>query len=122
MLIVYGTLIAQGNANNQIVFSAVGQPNRIRTCQHPQFILVNPDLFKGVNPVVSSPSIIQNSVLNGVNVNVNGALSSTIDACVFNVGAPYSSPIPVNGGSPQISNNIINLQRPRLPLTLSLTA
>ncbi len=103
-LLVYGTLIAQGNSSSQIVFAATVNVNSGNlTLQNN---LVVPIIFSSLNAVTSSGSIIQNAILDGVYLAIDGA-SPEIDNCLFNF-ATGVSPISINGGSPVISNNTIN--------------
>jgi hypothetical protein len=103
---VYGTLIAQGNANNQIVFTSAGNQSVPNSASIPISI---GQYSTYENGVTNPGSIIQCAVLNGVAININGAESSEIDNCTFDYGAPYQAPITTYGSSPQISNNVINL-------------
>ena len=105
-LLVYGTLIAQGNANDQIVFtSSIGSGNTAipNANNEPVSFFTNASSSGSTNKA----SIIQNAVLDGIGVNVDG-LSPEIDSCVFNYAVPSEAPINIDSGSPTISNNIIN--------------
>ncbi len=102
---VYGALIAQGNPNNQIVFTSLGNQSVQSGASVPIYI----EQYSNYGSSSTSPaSIIQNAVLNGISININSALSPEIDSCVFNYASQYSPPITISGGSPQVSNNIIN--------------
>ena len=103
---VYGTLIAQGSANNQIVFTSASNQSVPNSASVPIYIGQYSTYTNGLN---NPESIIQYAVLNGVAINVNGVASSELDSCTFNYGAPYQAPITTSGSSPQISNNVINL-------------
>ena len=102
MLIVYGTLIAQGNANNQIVFNGSNQ-----TYSNTPIIFAQQS-YSGTN--TNPASIIQYATLNGVGVSVDPGTSAEVDSCTINYASPYGGPISVGGtASVTISNNVINV-------------
>ena len=105
-IIVYGTLIAQGNANNQIVFACNGDQT---LGPYTAGVSITSDQIGSSGIVNSSESIIQNTVLNDVNVYVDSGMSLEVENCVFNYASPYEPPIDIQANSmATISNNIIN--------------
>jgi len=99
-LTVYGNLIAQGNAGDPITIN--GNTNQEYSSNAIMF------MQNYSANVASSPSIIQNAVLNSVAVNIDSGASTEVDNCTFNYGALYEGPITVTDSPASISNNIIN--------------
>jgi hypothetical protein len=111
-LTIYGTLTAQGNVNNQITFTSAAINETEQTGSQIIQVLPSDPIYFGQestswNAATNSGSIIQNAVLNGVSVNLDGS-SPEIDSCVFNYATPFEPTLSIGAGSPQISNNIIN--------------
>jgi hypothetical protein len=106
-LLVEGTLTAQGNASNQIVFT----DNVYSDNQPQENSLGDPIIFASSSTpwsdATNSGSIIQNAVLDGIYLSIDGA-SPKIDTCLFNFATGYFAPISIEGGSPVISNNTID--------------
>ncbi|MGA2384912.1 MAG: right-handed parallel beta-helix repeat-containing protein [Candidatus Bathyarchaeia archaeon] len=106
-LMVYGTLTAQGATNNQITLTDSTNVGN-QTLQNG--VIATIVFFPSStpwNPATNSGSIIQNAVLDGVNVEMSSA-SPEIDSSLFNYANPSIPPISNNGGSPIISNNVID--------------
>jgi hypothetical protein len=102
-LSVRGTLIAAGDANNQVSFAAqyvVGN-STVNNLNAPIFFTSSSTPW---SDATDSGSIIQNAVLSGINLQINNA-SPKIDNCILNFGYTYSPVISINSGSPIISNN-----------------
>jgi hypothetical protein len=111
---IEGTLIAQGVANNQITFTTAFVNETAQTgSQNAPIGFGLPIYFApgstSWDAATDSGSIIQNAVLNGVSVNLEGTSAPEIDSCSFNYETPYQAPITIEDSSPQISNNIINI-------------
>ena len=103
-LFVSGTLNATGAVNNQIVFSATTYLGNITSLSTPIIFVSSSIPWSSAS---SSGCIIQNAVLNGIDLQIDGA-SPKIDNCLFNFATPYPSPISISGGSPIISNSTLN--------------
>ena len=107
ILLVEGTLTAQGNASSQIVFTAnVNSGN-----QTLENNLGAPIIFASSSTpwsdATNSGSIIQNAVLDGIYLSIDDA-SPEIDTCLFNFATGYVAPISIEGGSPVISNSTVD--------------
>ena len=104
-IVVEGALTAQGNANNQIVFTNNGNQSIQTSSGAP--IIFGPTSTPW-NASTNSGSIIQDAVLDSVPIDLEG-VSTEIDSCVFNYATTFQAPITVEAGSSSIiSNNVIN--------------
>ena len=106
-LIVSGTLIAVGTANDPITFLASNTLSN-----YPSNYVVTGSIFFNPTSVPLSDlnfsgSTIQYAFLDEVNVQMSNS-SPEVDNCFFNFTAPSTQPITILGGSPTISNCTIS--------------
>lgn len=103
-LYVYGTLTAQGNAGNQIIFNGPNDQQASATA-----IVFWPQTTPSAS--ASSQSIIQFATLNGVGVSIESGMAVEIDSCSINYASAYGgTPISVGSeSSATISNNVIDV-------------
>jgi len=106
-LLVDGTLTAEGNASNQIVFTSNVNSGNQTLENSPAEPIIFGSTSTPWSAATDSGSIIQNAVLDGIFLSIDNA-SPEIDTCLFNFATESVAPITINGGSPVISNNIID--------------
>lgn len=101
--VVYGTLIAQGNAGSPITINSNAEGGYSSACVT--------FTENSSSTIINAPSIIQNAVLNEVSVNIFLGTSAEVDSCTFNFnfGSPYGAIVAVQtADAATISNNIFN--------------
>ncbi len=103
-LFISGSLNAIGTTENGIIFTSSAIANYTI---YPYASISFGPTSNAWNNDTNSGSIIQNSNLNQVDIQISSA-SPKIDNCAFSFQAPYVAPISISGGSPTISGNTIS--------------